>query len=88
MTVAALVWARKVVPSPRTELAPTTAPAGMVTLTLALPVLLVVTWPTCTQEPLISQRMRTASTRPKPRRETSTAWPTAPVATLIRGATS
>ena len=46
--MAALVWARKCGPSPRTELAPTVAPAGMVTLTLALPVLLVVTWPTWT----------------------------------------
>jgi len=56
---------------------------------LALPVFEVrATKPTWTQRPSTSQRMRTASFRPKPRSETATSAPGPPLPgmTLIRGA--
>ncbi len=73
VTTKAFVCARATVPSPRTDAGPGSAPAGIVTVTFALPVFDVrSTNPTWTQRPSTSHRIRTGSFRPKPRSDTLT----------------
>src|SRR6478609_11108721 len=90
VTVTLFVCCRKTVPSPRTEFCPAFALAGTCTVTVAPPVLFVVTVPTVTHAPLTSQRICTTSCLPYPLRVTLTESPGDTVlgVTLIFGATS